>query len=98
MKIEVTDLKKIYNKELKLNIESLTINSGEIFGLVGNNGAGKTTFLGYLYLIKADLGIVLSDTDPVNESLKWKEYTGSFLDSGFLIEFLTPEEYFYFVC
>ncbi len=99
MKIEVTNLKKIYNKELKLNIESLTINSGEIFGLVGNNGAGKTTFFRLILdLIKADSGIVLSDNNPVNESLKWKEYTGSFLDSGFLIEFLTPEEYFYFVC
>ena len=27
----------------------------------------------------------------------WKATTGSFLDESFLIEFLTPEEYFYFI-
>jgi ABC-2 type transport system ATP-binding protein len=27
----------------------------------------------------------------------WKQYTGAFIDDGFLIDYLTPEEYFYFI-
>ena len=98
MKIEAIDLKKIYNNTEVLNIQSITITQGEIFGLVGNNGAGKTTFFRLILdLIKADGGKVVSNDIAVNESSVWKAYTGSFLDNGFLIDFLTPEEYFYFV-
>jgi ABC-2 type transport system ATP-binding protein len=31
------------------------------------------------------------------ESEEWKEFTGAYIDEGFLIDFLTPEEYFEFV-
>jgi ABC-2 type transport system ATP-binding protein len=30
-------------------------------------------------------------------SIQWKRFTGSYLDEGFLIDFLTPEEYFEFL-
>ncbi|MDO4229120.1 MAG: ABC transporter ATP-binding protein, partial [Capnocytophaga sp.] len=42
--IQVHNLSKIYNGITVLNIPELTITKGESFGLVGNNGAGKTTF------------------------------------------------------
>ncbi|VAW20954.1 hypothetical protein MNBD_BACTEROID04-826, partial [hydrothermal vent metagenome] len=42
--ITVTNLTKKYNNVQVLNIEELTIPEGQAFGLVGNNGAGKTTF------------------------------------------------------
>ena len=42
--IKVNNLSKIYNGYRVLNIEHLEIQKGESFGLVGNNGAGKTTF------------------------------------------------------
>ncbi|MDR3340120.1 MAG: AAA family ATPase, partial [Candidatus Symbiothrix sp.] len=48
-------------------------------------------------LLKADSGYVLSKDLDVSKSEDWKSYTGSFIDNRFLIEFLTPEEYFYFV-
>jgi ABC-2 type transport system ATP-binding protein len=96
--ITITNLEKAYNKKLVLNINALSIKQGEFFGLVGNNGAGKTTFLRLMLdLIKAEKGVVLSDDHIVSKSEDWKDYTASYLDEGFLIDFLTPEEYFYFI-
>jgi ABC-2 type transport system ATP-binding protein len=65
---------------------------------VGNNGAGKTTFLRLvLDLVRADDGAVMLDGDPVDETTDWKARTGSFLGERFLIDFLTPDEYWQFV-
>ena len=96
--ITITNLAKAYNKKVVLNINDLNISQGEFFGLVGNNGAGKTTLLRLMLdLIKAEKGVVLSDDHIVSKSENWKDYTASYLDEGFLIDFLTPEEYFYFI-
>ena len=80
-----------------LNISSVSIANGESFGLVGNNGAGKTTFFRLILdLIEASAGEVMIDGEPVARSDAWKQKVGSFLDEGFLIDFLTPDEYFAF--
>lgn len=69
-----------------------------MIGLVGNNGAGKTTlFRLMLDLLKADSGEVIINDIHVNQSEDWKSFTGAFIDDGFLIGYLTPEEYFYFI-
>ena len=96
--IQVNELKKEYNGIIVLDIPSLTIAQGESFGLVGNNGAGKTTFFRLLLdLTEPFTGNVLIDGKTVARHDEWKSITGSFLDEGFLIDFLTPEEYFSFV-
>ena len=96
--IAINNLGKAYKQKIVLNINELSIRDGDIFGLVGNNGAGKTTlFRLILDLIKADRGHVRSNNNIVSESEKWKDYTASYLDEGFLLDFLTPEEYFYFI-
>lgn len=96
--IEIIDLKKEYHGTIVVNIPELKIKKGESIGLVGNNGAGKTTlFRMILDLIRPDRGEVLSKETNVSKSEKWKDYTGSYLDEGFLIDYLTPEEYFYFI-
>ena len=98
MDIKIQNLKKIYNGVTVLDIESLGVQSGQLVGLVGNNGAGKTTLLRLLLdLIKADEGFVEIEGQKVNESEAWKKYTGSYIDGRFLIDFLTPEEYFSFI-
>lgn len=98
MKINIKNLTKEYNSKTVLNIGELKIESGEMFGLVGNNGAGKTTFFRLLLdLIKSDSGKILLGDIDVTKSEKWKNFTGSYLDEDFLINFLTAEEYFYFV-
>jgi len=96
--IKVNNLKKIYGGQTVLNVPTITIGKGESFGLVGNNGAGKTTFFRLILdLIRADSGEVLSKEKDVTKTEDWKLYTGSYLDEGFLIDYLSPEEYFNFV-
>ncbi len=98
MDIEVRELVKRFGQKTAINIPELTIGAGTLLGLVGNNGAGKTTlFRLILDLLKADHGYVLSNGVEVSKSEDWKAYTGSFIDNRFLIEYLTPEEYLYFV-
>ena len=96
--IQVTDLQKEYNGVTVLNIPAIHIPCGESFGLVGNNGAGKTTFFRLILdLIEPTTGEVHIDKQKVMRNDAWKSITGSFLDEGFLIDFLTTEEYFLFV-
>ena len=98
MILEVKNLQKIYGDKIVVNIENLNIRTGETVGLVGNNGAGKTTFFRMLLdLIRPTSGDVLSKGENVMSSSEWKNYTASFLDEGFLIDYLTPEEYFTFI-
>jgi len=95
--IEITNLVKTFNKNIAVNIPTLKIDKGEIVGLIGNNGAGKTTtFRLMLDLIQADTGNVLMNKVDVVKNEGWKTYTGSFIDSNFLIDFFTPDEYFVF--
>ncbi|WP_207433729.1 ABC transporter ATP-binding protein [Sabulibacter ruber] len=96
--IEVRDLQKNYNGVTVVNIPSLLVQKGETIGLVGNNGAGKTTFFRMILdLIRPTQGQVFSKGENVRSNEDWKQYTGSHLDEGFLIDFLTPEEYFSFI-
>jgi len=96
--IQAQNLKKIYNGVTVLNIPHLHIRKGESIGLVGNNGAGKTTFFSLLLdLIEPTDGDVKIKDIRVNQSEAWKPLTAAFLDESFLIGYLTPEEYFYFI-
>jgi len=96
--IAIKDLKKIYSGVTVVNVPQLEIKKGESVGLVGNNGAGKTTlFRMMLDLIRPETGEVLSNGENVAGHENWKNYTASYLDEGFLIDYLTPEEYFYFI-
>ncbi len=96
--IKIRNITKTYSKETVLKIDYLDINSGQTFGLVGNNGAGKTTLFSLMLdLIKPTTGEVLNDNINVRKSEDWKTFTSAFLDESFLISYLMPEEYFYFV-
>ena len=98
MEIKIQNLVKQYGKNTVLDIPELTIGSGELIGLVGNNGAGKTTLMRLILdLIEATEGYVETDGQRVSEDVTWKEFTGSFIDGRFLIDFYTPEEYFNFI-
>ncbi|MEM9078502.1 MAG: ABC transporter ATP-binding protein [Bacteroidota bacterium] len=96
--ITADNLTKIYGSQLVLNIDHLEIPKGQSFGLVGNNGAGKTTFFSLLLdLIQPSSGQIVNNEVQVNASEDWKPFTSSFIDESFLIGYLTPEEYFYFI-
>ena len=96
--IQVNQLSKTYNGTTVLNIANLEIPKGQSFGLVGNNGAGKTTFFSLLLdLIQPSTGTIINNETQVNTSENWKPFTAAFLDESFLIGYLTAEEYFYFI-
>lgn len=96
--ISIQNISKIYGSKKVLGIEHLEILKGETFGLVGNNGAGKTTLFSLLLdLIQASSGFISIDGIKVNESEAWKTKVSAFIDESFLIGYLTPEEYFYFL-
>lgn len=96
--IEIANLSKSYGDKTVLNIPQLTVTKGESFGLVGNNGAGKTTLFSLLLdLIEPSTGSVTIEGSAVQSNEKWKEKVSSFIDDSFLIGYLTPEEYFYFI-
>ena len=96
--IRIENLVKKFGKNVAVDINGLEVAEGEVAGLVGNNGAGKTTLLRLILdLYKADAGRVLVSGNNVAINEEWKKHTGSFIDSSFLIDFLTPEEYFHFI-
>lgn len=96
--ISVQNISKIYGDRKVLDIPTLEIPKGESFGLVGNNGAGKTTLFSLLLdLIEPSSGFISIDGIKVNESELWKTKVSAFIDETFLIGYLTPEEYFYFL-
>lgn len=96
--IKITNLRKSYNGVEAVNIDQLEIHPGEVIGLVGNNGAGKTTLFRLLLdLIRRNEGEILSKGNSITQTEDWKSYTAAYIDEGFLIDYLTPEEFFYFV-
>ncbi|KAA6326497.1 ABC transporter ATP-binding protein [termite gut metagenome] len=96
--ITINNLQKSFGEKKAIDIDNYSINQGDMIGLVGNNGAGKTTlFRLILDLLKADNGSITVNGVDVSKSEDWKTFTGAFIDDSFLIDYLTPEEYFYFV-
>lgn len=111
MKIIIDNLKKNFGDKTAVDIARYEIEDGQMLGLVGNNGAGKSTlFRLILDLVKADRGRVLmqpgdddraagvaQETVDVSTTEDWKDWTGAFVDESFLIDYLTPDEYFQFI-
>jgi len=96
--ITINNIVKAYNGTIVVDIPSMELRDGELIGLVGNNGAGKTTLFRLLLdLVRANKGEILSKGQNVAITESWKRYTAAYLDEGFLIHYLTPEEYFYFI-
>lgn len=97
--VKLDNIRKTFGQNVVLDIPDFTVRSGDIMGIVGNNGAGKTTlFRIILDLLQPDKG----GNAYINESIThktedWKDFTGAYIDNGFLIDYLTPDEYFGFI-
>lgn len=96
--VEITNLTKLFGSNKVLDIDRLTVGDGDLVGLVGNNGAGKTTLFRLMFdLLKRDSGSVLIDGADVTDGEEWKTRCGVYIDNSFLIDYLGPEEFFYFI-
>lgn len=66
-RLEIQNLSKDYGELRALNNLSFTVESGEIFGFVGSNGAGKSTTMRIaLGVLEATSGTVLMDGKPID--------------------------------
>jgi ABC-2 type transport system ATP-binding protein len=91
--IELMDLEKSFDDIKAVNRVSLCVNDGEVFGLVGTNGAGKSTILRIVAgVIKPDEGIVLVDNRPVYDNPDVKKDIFYISDDQYFLPNSTPLE------
>jgi ABC-2 type transport system ATP-binding protein len=98
--ISVNNLTKRYGNLVAIDNISLTIKKGELFGLLGPNGSGKTTMIKILTgQIKPESGeLSVLEVDVEKEPLKIRELVGIIPEQETPPSFLTAEEYLQFVC
>jgi len=97
--IKVNNLTKKYTDLVALNNVSFSLNKGEIIGLIGTNGAGKSTTVKILSgLLDYDSGEVrIMDIDVKKNPTEVKRIIGYVPESPNLFNSLTVKEYFNFI-
>ncbi len=92
--VQVSGLRKSYDKVLALQGVSFTIGKGEVFGLLGPNGAGKTTTIEILEgLRQPDSGeVTVCGLDPFNQSHHVKQRIGAQLQNTVLPDKIRVDE------
>lgn len=96
MELEVCNLTKRYGKKLILNDVSFIFEEGKIYGLIGRNGVGKTTFFN---CINEDIEIDSGSFNLINNGSKEKLETSNigYVQSNPVVpEFLTGKEFLQF--
>jgi ABC-2 type transport system ATP-binding protein len=92
--LKTINLTKKYKDKFAINQVNLTVEKGDIFGLIGQNGAGKTTFMRII------MGLTVPDSGEVHlfgEHSKQKiafmrSRTGSVIETPALFENMTGEQ------
>ncbi|MCI8672468.1 MAG: ABC transporter ATP-binding protein [Lachnospiraceae bacterium] len=91
--IEAKQVSKYYEDIKALDQVSVTINEGNVFGLVGTNGAGKSTFMRILSgVLKADQGEITIDGHPVYENMEAKSQVFYISDDQYFFPSGTPAD------
>ena len=97
--IETTNLTKDYGDVLALDGLDLTVEHGELYGLLGPNGSGKTTTIEILTGQREPTSGSASvlGTDPVANPVESRRPVGILPEREDPPSFLTPREYLQFV-
>jgi ABC-2 type transport system ATP-binding protein len=84
--VDVEHLTKAYGQQTVLRDLSLSVAQGEIFGLLGSNGAGKTTAVEIIQGVRSRDGgrVRVLGLDPVAERSRLRHLVGSQLQSSAL--------------
>lgn len=98
--IEVSQLSKSFAGNHVLKNINLTVPEGAVYGFLGNNGAGKSTFIRLLFgLLKADSGEIKIKSKPIiRHDVMYKKNIGALIDSPCLYLHLTPREFLSIGC
>lgn len=98
--IEVKDLTKYYGDKLALDHVSFSIKSGEVVGLLGLNGAGKSTTMNILtgYISATDGSVSMDGHDIAKESGKAKRVTGYLPETPAFYPEMRVDEQLHFIC
>lgn len=96
--IQLTDVSKSYNNTIVVDHLNLQITAGEIVGLIGHNGAGKSTTLKMIAgLVEPTSGHVqVMGHDMQKESIKVKQKIGYLPEESPLYEAMTAQQYLLF--
>ena len=91
--IEANNVTKRFGDLTAVDDVTLTIEEGKVFGLIGTNGAGKSTFLRMLSgILTPDTGSIEIDSMPVYENPKCKESFFFISDEAYFFLNSTPDE------
>lgn len=91
--IEAVNISKSFDTLKAVDSVSLQINEKEVFGLIGTNGAGKSTFLRMLCgILKPDEGQILIDGESVFENIEAKSKLFYISDEQYFFPNATPAE------
>ncbi len=91
--IQATNVTKKFDKVLAVDNVSATIKNGNVFGLIGTNGAGKSTFLRMASgILKPDSGSIKIDNKEVFENIDVKSKFFYISDEQFFFANCTPED------
>ena len=98
MKLVIENLSKNFDKKEVLKNINFTFESGKIYGLLGRNGAGKTTFFNCLNEdLKCDSGEFFLNDGKSNKKIESSDI-GYVLSTPVVPEFLTGREFLkYFI-
>jgi len=98
--IKIANLTKNFGSIAAVNDVSFSVKKGELFGLLGPNGSGKTTMIKMLTgQIKPTFGnISVLDVDVIQNPIRVRELVGIIPEQETPPSFLTSEEYLEFVC
>lgn len=79
--IEIKNLKKVYNNITTVDLKSLTVRKGEIYGFLGPNGAGKsTTMKMILSLLEPTSGEIDIFGNPIEKNTEYLNHIGSMIE------------------
>ncbi len=90
--IETKNLSKSFDDIKAIDCVTAVMKTGAVFGLIGSNGAGKSTFLRMLAgILKQDKGIILIDGKQVYENIEVKLRCFFIPDEQYFFPNSTPE-------
>lgn len=97
--IDVKNLSKFYGNTKAVDDVSFSVGRGELFGLLGPNGSGKTTMIKMLTgQIKPTSGSLrVHEVDVLEDPIRVRELVGVIPEQETPPSFLTAEEYLHFV-